>query len=255
MTKFEPKKRLEKVVVSGSVVEYIRYVNPIPVEHLDGVHVRSGEKTEKLDYNLIRARQDIRRVIWCNQTKYSKFVTLTYGDTNLDYDKLLYDFKQFIKKLRRRGYNCPYVWVSEHQKERGIKEGNDGSLHVHAVLFTDEYIANNVISECWGLGFTKINSIKHVKNLAAYVCKYLTKEEFNLYNKHSYHISRGLKKPEIFTNDGYVGDYICFEYPDFFDKVEFNYSGTSEFSFIGADGQRISNSIIYKQGIIQHEKK
>ncbi len=252
MYKIEPKKRIEKIIYSGNVIEYIKYAKPIPVEHIyERDTSRTGVNDEKLDCNVIRARQEIRRIIWCNQTQYSKFVTLTYKDTCLDYDCMLYDFKQFIKKLRRRGYVVPYVWVSEHQKERGLKEGNEGSLHIHAVLFTDAFISNNVISECWGLGFTKINAIEHVNNLAAYVCKYLSKEEFNEYGKHSYHISRGLKKPIVVGNDGYAGDFLQYTNPEFFENVKFTWAQSTEFSYLASDGSKITNSIIYKQGVLK----
>lgn len=255
MYDLEFKKRIEKIVISGDVIEYIKFAKPISIEHADRNTSRTGENDTKLEFNLVRARQEIRRIVWCNETKYSKFVTLTYKDTCLDYDQMLYDFKQFIKKLRRKGFNAPYIWISEHQKERGIKEGNEGSLHLHIVFFTDNFIHNSTISECWGLGFTKINSIKHVNNLAAYVCKYLTKEEFNLYGKHSYHVSRGLKRSIVVGNDGYIGDFLQYSSPDVFKNVLFTYAKTSEYSYTANDGSLVKNSIMYKQGIIKHEKE
>ena len=172
-----PKRRIEKIVISGKVVEYYRYLKPLSVEPREYDIEKNKEKSEgKRDRNLYRARADLRRAIWCNQTKYTKFVTLTYKDSELDQDNVIYDFKQFIKKLRRRDYNVPYVYVTEHQKKRGIKEGNAGSLHIHTLLFTDEFISADIINACWGLGNTDIHSLKDVNNLGAYVCKYLTKE-------------------------------------------------------------------------------
>lgn len=172
-----PKRRIEKIVISGKVVEYYRYLKPLSVEPREYDIEKNKEKSEgKRDRNLYRARADLRRAIWCNQTKYTKFVTLTYKDSELDQDNVIYDFKQFIKKLRRRDYNVPYVYVTEHQKKRGIKEGNAGSLHIHSLLFTDEFISADIINACWGLGNTDIHSLKDVNNLGAYVCKYLTKE-------------------------------------------------------------------------------
>lgn len=183
-----PKRRIEKIVISGNVIEYYRYLKPLNVEPREHDIEKNRETSEgKRDRNLYRARADLRRAIWCNQTKYTKFVTLTYKDTELDQDNVIYDYKQFIKKLRRREFIVPYVYVTEHQKKRGIKEGNAGSLHIHSLLFTDEFISADIINTCWGLGNTDIHSLKDVNNLGAYVCKYLTKEEFDLYHKHSYH--------------------------------------------------------------------
>jgi len=248
---FEPKKRIEKIIISGNVIEYLRYLIPISVEPREH-EIHKNEETSKgkrLD-NLTRARAEIRRTIWCNQTEYTKFVTLTYAETNLDNDSVQYDFKQFIKKLRRRGYTLPYLYVTEHQKERGVKEGNEGSLHIHALLFTDTFIPASDIDECWGLGRTEIKAIKDINNLGAYVCKYLTKEEITAYHKHSYHLSRGLKKPEILTTDGYIGDYGEM-YSNILKYTDFKMTDISSFSFSAPDGRLIENSIIYQQGVFK----
>lgn len=246
-----PKRRIEKIVISGKVVEYYRYLKPLSVEPREHDIEKNKEKSEgKRDRNLYRARADLRRAIWCNQTKYTKFVTLTYKDSELDQDNVIYDFKQFIKKLRRRGYNVPYVYVTEHQKKRGIKEGNAGSLHIHALLFTDDFIRAEEINNCWGLGNTDIHSLKDVNNLGAYVCKYLTKEEFDLYHKHSYHLSRGLKKPEVLTTDGYIGQWRDM-YSNIHENTKVTYSNATEFVYAGADGSIQSNTILYEQGIFK----
>lgn len=246
-----PKRRIEKIVISGNVIEYYRYQKPLNVEPREHDIEKNRETSEgKRDRNLYRARADLRRAIWCNQTKYTKFVTLTYKDTELDQDNVIYDYKQFIKKLRRREFIVPYVYVTEHQKKRGIKEGNAGSLHIHSLLFTDEFISADIINTCWGLGNTDIHSLKDVNNLGAYVCKYLTKEEFDLYHKHSYHLSRGLKKPEVLTTDGYIGQWRDM-YSNIHENTKVIYSNATEFVYSGADGSIQSNTILYEQGIFK----
>lgn len=246
-----PKRRIEKIVISGNVIEYYRYLKPLNVEPREHDIEKNRETSEgKRDRNLYRARADLRRAIWCNQTKYTKFVTLTYKDTELDQDNLIYDYKQFIKKLRRREFIVPYVYVTEHQKKRGIKEGNAGSLHIHSLLFTDEFISADIINTCWGLGNTDIHSLKDVNNLGAYVCKYLTKEEFDLYHKHSYHLSRGLKKPEVLTTDGYIGQWRDMN-SNIHENTKVIYSNATEFVYAGADGSMHTNTILYEQGIFK----
>lgn len=246
-----PKRRIEKIVISGNVIEYYRYLKPLNVEPREHDIEKNRETSEgKRDRNLYRARADLRRAIWCNQTKYTKFVTLTYKDTELDQDNVIYDYKQFIKKLRRREFIVPYVYVIEHQKKRGIKEGNAGSLHIHSLLFTDEFISADIINTCWGLGNTDIHSLKDVNNLGAYVCKYLTKEEFDLYHKHSYHLSRGLKKPEVLTTDGYIGQWRDMN-SNIHENTKVIYSNATEFVYAGADGSMHTNTILYEQGIFK----
>ncbi len=248
MNKYVLKRRDIKVVVSGDIVEVFEYRIPISVEKRDYEIIRNSlENFEKRDNNLRRARSDIRRYIWQNITPYSKFITLTYAKTELDYNKLIDDFKLFIKNMKNNGYkDLKYLYVTEHQKERGKKEGNEGSLHIHCVLFYDDYIPFEVINKCWGKGGTDIHKIDDLDNVGAYVCKYLTKEEILLAEKNCYHISRGLKKPVEICHDGYISD------PDFLkdvlDKINYYYVNSSDYSYTSCDGSTFNNSIIYKQG-------
>lgn len=67
---FEAKRRLEKVVISGDTVEYIRYVNPISIEKREHDIIKNKETSYgKRDRNLIRARSDIRRIIMVQSVK------------------------------------------------------------------------------------------------------------------------------------------------------------------------------------------
>lgn len=249
MKKYALKRRDIKIVISNDIVEVFEYRIPISVEKRD-YEIKKGTKKDegkRID-NLQRARAEIRRYIWCNITPYSKFVTLTYENTCLDYDKLQYDYKQFIKNLKRKGYTFPWLYVTEHQKERGKKEGNEGSLHIHAVLFTDEFIHFNTIRECWKQGSVDIHSIEHVNNIGAYVCKYLTKDEFELYEKNSYHISRGLKKSIEICHDGYITDLDFAK--EIFENTEFYHIHTTNYEYETSDCV-FKNSVICRQGKLQ----
>lgn len=253
MTKIEYKRRDVKVVISGDIVEVYEYRVPISVEHRN-YEIEKGTQTDegKRYRNLQRARASIRRYIWTNITKYSKFVTLTYADSCLDYDAVVYDFKQFIKNLGRKGFkNIPWLYVTEHQKERGVKEGNEGSLHIHAVLFIDDFIHYDVIRECWKKGSVDIHAIDKVNNMGAYVCKYLTKEEFDLYYKNSYHISRGLQKPTEICHDSYFSDENFAK--EILDNVDFYHIHTNNYE-IETDSKIIKNSVIYRQGRLKVDK-
>ena len=192
MTKFAYKRRDIKIIVSGDIVELIQNRVPVNCEKRDYEIVKGSKNDlDKKEENLQRARSNIRRYIWQNVTPYSKFITLTYKDTVLDYETLLYDMKQFFKNLGRAGYcNTNYLWIMEHQTERGKKEGNAGSLHSHCILFDDEYIPFDAINKAWGKGNTDIHKLNDINNVGAYVSKYLTKETYSEFSRHSYHISR-----------------------------------------------------------------
>lgn len=207
------KKRIEKLVIAGDFVEYYRYYTPITADVKSEKSIFSfplfeSEIKEKRPDNLRRAQRDIRHLIWTNQTPYTKFLTLTYKDTVLDQKTVVDDFKRFLKNMKNNGYHIKkWLYVTEHQKERGEREGNAGCLHIHALLFDDRKIPIEILRKAWNRGFVKINAVQKVKNLGAYVCKYLTKEEFEGYYKNSYHVSRGISRPIVMTEEGYFGSY------------------------------------------------
>lgn len=188
-----------KAVVSGDIVELYFYKVPITCgnERKHEIIKREDrEDTGKRNDNLYRARKSIRQIIWSNQSKYTKFITLTYADTVLDIKKVRYDISKFIKNMKNKGYNMKYLYVLENQRERGLKENNEGCLHVHMVLFIDKYIPKEDIDKSWKKGFTKINVIENVVNLGAYVCKYITKDNLQEFGKRTFSCSLGLERPE-----------------------------------------------------------
>ena len=95
MTKYVKKRRDIKIIVSGDIVELIQYRVPVNCEARD-YEVIKGSKNdlEKKEENLQRARSNIRRYIWQNVTPYTKFITLTYKDTVLEYETLLSDMRR-----------------------------------------------------------------------------------------------------------------------------------------------------------------
>lgn len=251
MTKFAYKRRDIKIIVSGDIVELIQYRVPVNCEKRDYEIVKGSKNDlDKKEENLQRARSNIRRYIWQNVTPYSKFITLTYKDTVLDYEILLYDMKQFFKNLGRAGYcNKNYLWIMEHQIERGKKEGNAGSLHSHCILFNDEYIPFDAINKAWGKGNTDIHKLNDINNVGAYVSKYLTKETYSEFNRHSYHISRGLQKPTEYCHDGYITDVEFGK--EILDQVDWYHMHTTNYEYDTSNG-KFQNSIIYKQGRLRN---
>lgn len=187
-----------KIMQSGKVVEVIEWAEPILYDYTAPPHRRGREAAEdwkgKDESNLKRAQINLRRLVWSNQTRYSKFVTFTYKDAEPELSNVRSDWKAFQQRMRREGYELDYVAVLEWQEEREIKYG-EKSLHIHAVLFTDRYIPEDFIKNAWGKGFIKINAMRDVKNMGCYVAKYLTKTTLAMYGSHSYFCSRGLKRP------------------------------------------------------------
>lgn len=225
-----------RVVQSGNTVEIYRYSTGIPVGFERDCELVKDENTEETDKteekrldNLLRARQNIRRIIWSNQGKYTKFLTLTYADTVLDEKKVKRDITTFVQSMRRAGFDMKYLYVLEHQKDRGEKEGNEGCLHVHMVVFIDKFIPIETIKKCWKHGTFDINKIDNVRNLAAYVSKYITKETVAEFGNRSYSCSINLQRPkeERFYVEGYSDHTQGIIHPnDVIDSLHVTYTKT-----------------------------
>ena len=243
-----------KVVVSGDVVEMYFYKIPIKCgnKRKHEIIKDSCEEKEKREDNLYRARQNIRRIVWSNQGKYTKFVTLTYKQTVLDVKKVRRDITTFVQSMRRCGYDMKYLYVLENQKERGKIENNNGCIHVHMLLFIDKYIPKQDLEKCWKHGFIGIEKIDNVRNLGAYVCKYITKQNLADFGKRCYSCSIGLDRPsdERFYTWGFSDNVTSFKFEpeDVLRAIDINYSATMNKDFFDADGVPINQSVSYYQG-------
>lgn len=113
-------------------------------------------------------------------------------------------FEKFIKRLRYffSDLELNYIYIPEpHEK---------GDWHIHLLLKASKalYIHNSKLSEIWGQGFVKVNRLKDVDNIGAYVSAYLidikngeeTKKGARLYlypvGHQLYRCSKGIAKPK-----------------------------------------------------------
>lgn len=242
-----------KILKCGDVWEVMVFEKPIKVGFKvhDRIRKEKDESTEKRFDNLVRSRTAVRQLVLCNETRYTKFLTLTYAVTNLDYDQVTKDFKTFVLNLKRQGFTFPYLYVIEHQKERGIKEGNDGSLHIHCLLFTDEYIPFVKLKKAWGKrGSVDIQAIDDIHNLGAYVCKYITKEGYVGSNKPMYHCSRGLKRPvekALYVSGDATGYEPWTDVKDVLNGLDIVYQNETQYTFDRGQGDEVQR-VKYFQG-------
>lgn len=194
-----------KIIKSGDIVEVYRYEKEVVYDFIEYKKGSKGRKSkakqEDQEKNrekvFSRAKRDLRRIINCNVRKYSKFLTLTFKDEITDISKANRELKKFIQRLNYHyGYKIQYSCVPEIQEERLEKTGV-AVWHYHLLLYNViEKVDVKRLSEIWGNGFIKINSIKDVDNVGAYVCKYMTKQHKDrLQGKKMYFNSRNLKKP------------------------------------------------------------
>lgn len=251
-----------RVVVSGDTVEVFEYSNGIPVGDTRGHEVkRKGEDESdgKRSDNLYRARQNIRRLVWCNITKqFTKMLTLTYAETILDAKAVKVDIQHFVQQMRRYGYDMKYLYVLEHQTKRGKREGNAGCLHVHMFLFNDEKIDLYDLNRAWKHGQTDIKVLRDIRNSGAYVCKYITKENFAEYGSHCYGCSRGLKRPteERLYQEGFTDTLIPGTTTrHILDGVEVKYSSTIRHDYFDDKGVMCEQRVKYTQGTWKNDNR
>lgn len=194
-----------KIIQSGKVLEIYEYQKPIKRGYSGGKGGRKKEiiKSEELEETeenkeinrekvLNRARRDLRRIVNSNIELNSKFLTLTFAENITDVESANYEFKKFVKRLNYNlGFKVAYSCVVEFQKR--------GAVHYHVILYnTPQKLNMDELTAMWGNGFIKLNKIKNVDNVGAYICKYMTKceDEKKLRGKKIYFNSRGLKKCE-----------------------------------------------------------
>lgn len=106
------------------------------------------------------------------------FITLTYADNMTDTKKLYTDLDKFNKKMKYRYRNettLDYLHVVEPQKR--------GAWHIHSLIRFNElekiFIPNADLAKIWGHGFVRIESVKNVDNIGAYLSAYLADIELD----------------------------------------------------------------------------
>lgn len=252
----------DKVVLSGDRLEKYSYSVPIMCDFKREYSIKKdkSKNNEKRIDNLERARQSVRRIIWCNLTPYTKFLTLTTKENIQDKKVFKRKMTTFLQALKRNGYDLDYLYVFERQKR--------GAIHAHLVVFNAEYLPMKVLKKYWRNGTPHIKILNGLKygtdericDAGAYICKYITKETVNEWGSHCYECSQGLKRPIDFNLKVYGARDIGFlENPnDVYKKIADAFESATQFNYIGSKiinyeiGYSSINQIIdYKQGIIK----
>lgn len=155
----------------------------------------------KSNYSISRSRDNLFNTIQTNLTQYSKLLTLTTRQTTLDRQTFLKYFKRFQTRFKTKfKIDLKYIGILERQKKRGQLENNAGSLHIHMIIFVDDYLPFQKLKEIWtDIGSLDIKKVQN-KDLAIYLAKYLTKDKTNSIHQtfeKTIFKSKNLKKPKI----------------------------------------------------------
>ena len=191
---------------------YTRKINRDEYILLETGEILNYKHSENRSQNVDGIRQSISRLrdLINNNFKGGKnelWITLTFGKNKIYNPKdLCAYFEDFIKRLRYycKGQKIDYIYVPEpHEK---------GDWHIHLLLKTNKesfYISNKKLNEIWQNGFVKVNRLKDVDNVGAYVSAYLinikegetTKKGARLYlyptGHRLYRYSRGILPPIV----------------------------------------------------------
>ncbi len=213
-----------------------------PDFEFDKKHSAKGTvNDEKLDNNIIRARQKILEYCYCND--FTFFITITLDKTKYDrYDlnKFQTDLTRFCRNQRKK-YNCDiqYLLVPERHE--------DGAWHMHGFLMglplvalreftlTDKKLPTYIRKKLkagfyiyeWTdyskkFGFCDLEYIQSRERSAVYVTKYITKallETSLKVNSHLYYRSRGLKSAEILARGTLHEPISDFDFENQFCKI------------------------------------
>ena len=137
--------------------------------------IKEFERTENRSQGLNSLRQTFKKLRYLINANFTGatnelFVTLTYAEQTNDHLQVGKDYDKFLKRLRYEYGSVDAIKVLEPHAS--------GNWHMH-VLFRfnamrNVYIPNDTLAKIWGLGYVKIQSLKNVDNIGAYVSAYLT---------------------------------------------------------------------------------
>lgn len=199
----------------GFYLESFEYEKPFFWGFANSQKYRSEkqENKERTDSSIARARQNLYRIILSNlddkQPYKNLFVTLTFKENETNIKKANYQFKKFIQRFNYHfAQKLKYITVIEFQDR--------GAVHYHTLFFNIPYIKDLhlKIEKLWGLGYTEVKLLRDIKNVSAYVSKYIRKGFFDkrLSTQKAYFCSRSCIYPKEFkTNeniDNILNSYI-----------------------------------------------
>ena len=182
--------------------------------------------SERRDFSLIRARQNIYRIVHANVYKHGNFnpifCTLTYSKDQTSLSAARREYSYFIKKLNIHvGHKIQYICVPEIQKKREMKTGK-AVWHFHAVIFNLPYIPILEFKSLWTFGSVDLQITRNIKDVGAYIAKYLTKDtvDSRLYGQRVYNTSQNVFRPIESFDDMEIDNYTNCDTVKLVDKIK-----------------------------------
>lgn len=210
------RKTRARAILSGNILELYLFEEPLYYdfntkrsESSLGREKTEEEKAKILKRSLGRTKSTLRRLVntnsrsWVDNRKIvyiPKFVTLTFKKNLTELTIANKEYTNFVKRLNVHLYHekknrLRYVVVPEFQKR--------GAVHFHIIFFNLHWFKAKTLADIWGNGFINIRDISEVRNVGAYMTKYMAKDAFDkrLIGRKKYFSSRGLKKPVVVLDE------------------------------------------------------
>lgn len=114
--------------------------------------------------------ENFKWLVRANERHIRLFVTLTYAENMTDTKRLYDDYRKFVQRLKRAYKQIDGYLVAFEPQSRG-------AWHAHILLISHDaflYIPNKKMHQIWGHGFTKVQRVKHIRDIGSYLTAYLT---------------------------------------------------------------------------------
>lgn len=151
--------------------------------------IKYYEHTETRNQSENSIKQTMKKLRYLINANFSGlknelWATLTFKDTNIaKHPSLIYkEFNKFIKRLNYKyKEKLDYIAILEPHGVRSKDISEWHGFHLHLLLKSNSanlYIPCQEFEQIWGLGFCRIERLKNIDNIGAYLSAYLTNAEF-----------------------------------------------------------------------------
>ncbi len=205
-----------KITIAGNIVNPLAVEIPICFGYKDHKNKIRVKQTDPEKIKLTRAktlrgiRSYCKLLINTNNWFWGRtlgaaynpaFVTITFRENMQDLDFANREHSKFMQSLKyfvKTNFNVDlvYLGVPEFQKR--------GAVHYHILIFNLPFIPKvyDRFRALWPHGSLNFKSVKNIKHIANYVCKYMLKdaEDHRLTGRKCYFRSRKLYEPTVIRN-------------------------------------------------------
>lgn len=225
----------KKGIFYGDFADVTEYKN-IQMSHSNKFRESYDKKleTERRSDSLIRAKQNIYRIVHANAFNHGEykpiFCTLTYKKEQTSLKEARIEFNCFIKRLNYfLQKKVQYICVPEIQKEREKTYGV-GVWHFHMVLFNLPFVPVETFKSLWSFGSVDLQVAQQINDVGAYLAKYLTKDTYDkrLYGQRAYNTSRGVIRPAHTFDDVYIDNWLDDDRVDIISSHESEFKKTTK---------------------------